>query len=143
MTEKRQAAPRGARAALGVGLATLVTILVAVLLTCFSVLALVTARADLSLSNKATDAMVDYYTADLAAELWLAEVQDVLYSGQASVTSKLSAAGYRTGTSSSGQVTLSQSFVVDDVRSLDVELTIHDNATIEITKWQVTAEPQQ
>ncbi len=143
MTQKQQTAQRGARAALGVGLATLVTILVAVLLTCFSVLALVTARADLNLSGKAADAMVAYYTADLAAEQWLAEVDDVLQSGQAGVSSKLGAAGYRTGTSASGEVTLSQSFVVDDIRSLDVELTIHDNATIEITKWQVTAEPQQ
>jgi hypothetical protein len=69
---------RASRSSLGVGMATLVTIMVAVLLTVFSVLTLVSAHSDLLLSSKAIQATQAYYLADSQAEQWLAEVDAIV-----------------------------------------------------------------
>jgi hypothetical protein len=141
-TNRQNGTSGGPRAALGVGLATLVTVLVAVLLTTFSVLALVSARADLRLSDKTAEAMESYYSADSQAEAWLAEIDERVDSGSFSATAG-GGSEYTVGATSDGQITITRIFTIDEVRDLIVELKIDDGAEIEILRWQVTAQAQQ
>ncbi len=141
--DKDSQSTSGVRAALGVGLATLITVLVAVLLTTFSVLALVTARGDLSLSNKTAEAMESYYEADGQAEEWLSELDGYMSSGQTNLSNNLGRAGYELGLTKDGKTTVSETFDIDNNRELSVEIMIDNYPQIEILKWQVTAKAQQ
>jgi hypothetical protein len=69
------AVKRGARSSVGIGIPTLLTILVVVLLTTFAVLSLVSAKADYTLSVKAAQANQAYYAADGQATAWLSQVE--------------------------------------------------------------------
>lgn len=141
---------RASRSALGVGMATLVTIMVAVLLTVFSVLTLVSARSDLRLSSKAIESTQAYYQADSQAEQWLAQIDGIV--GQAldsgtDIAAALDSQGYQTVAGSDGQLLLAQDFPITDNRKLAVELAINDNGGsrsngstshgITVQKWQV------
>jgi hypothetical protein len=78
-----------------VGLSTLVTIMVTVLLTTFAVLTLVSARADLKLSSMAITSTQNYYVADGEAEEWLAKVDTFVHGEHGDLVADLSAAGYQ------------------------------------------------
>ncbi|MDR1016100.1 MAG: hypothetical protein LBL67_01335 [Coriobacteriales bacterium] len=67
-----------AQTAFGMGIPTLLTILVVVLMTTFAVLALVSAKADRSLSTQAAAYDAAYYAADGQATAWLARLQQSL-----------------------------------------------------------------
>jgi hypothetical protein len=133
-----------------VGLSTLVTIMVAVLLTTFSVLALVSARADLRLSDKATDSVEHYYVADGEAEQWLAAV-DALARQERSelppgnnsaalsmLVEALSSAGYEAVGADDGRVRVAETFVIDERRDLIVEIALDTTGEIDILRWQTT-----
>jgi len=110
------------RSAVGLGITTLVTIMVVVLLTTFSVLALVSARSDLKLSTMAQESARQYYAANAAAERWLAE-QD--------------SAPLPPGDQEPQPI--SQSFAIDDNRQLQVTILRNADGTITIQQWQTVA----
>jgi hypothetical protein len=122
--------------------------MVAVLLTTFSVLALVSARADLRLSDKAADSVESYYAADGEAEKWLAAI-DVLIqqtlaerpaaAGPVSLddfTGALSSAGYEAVPTADGRAQVSATFVIDERRDLVVEIALDSAGEIDILRWQ-------
>jgi hypothetical protein len=133
---------RGAtpRSAIGVGLSTLVTIMVVVLLTTFSVLTLVSARADLRLSNRAVAAMEGFYAADGEAQRWLADVdaliRETIRGADGQPQTVLSEAGYQVSTDEEGRVRLVEVFTVDDRRELNVEIALDTTGEIDILRWQ-------
>lgn len=131
---------RASRSALGVGMATLVTIMVAVLLTVFSVLTLVSARSDLRLSSKAIESTQAYYQADSQAEQWLAEVDGIVSQAVSSGTDiavALGDQGFWATTASDGQILLTQDFPIANNRKLVVELAINSSGSVTVQKWQV------
>jgi hypothetical protein len=118
---------------MGVGIATLVTIMVAVLLTTFSVLTLVTASADLRLSNKTVESVHNYYKADSAAEEWLAEMDA---DGWLSVVTDSSQRYIPSESIDDDHMKISHEFPIDDLRVLTVEVIIDRDGSIDILKWQ-------
>jgi hypothetical protein len=135
-------ARRASRSAVGVGLSTLVTIMVAVLLTTFSVLALVSARADLRLSSRVATSTQSYYAADGKAEQWLAEVDAFAQRGHADLAAALLAAGYETGVTDDGRVQLATAFPIDDKRDLIIEIALDNAGEIDILRWQSVSKRQ-
>jgi hypothetical protein len=127
---------RLSRSAVGVGLSTLVTIMVAVLLTTFSVLTLVSARADLRLSTKAVESTQAYYAADGEAQRWLAAVDGIIREAQGDPATELSAAGYQVDTADGQQPRLAEAFPIDDKRDLAVEIALDSSGEIDILRWQ-------
>jgi hypothetical protein len=132
-------AKKGGRSAIGVGIATLVTIMVAVLLTTFSVLTLVTASADLRLSYKTVESTTNYYAADSAAELWLGDLDAFLAESENPTELDLSSAGYTVSTNDEGRVVVSQEFPIDTTRVLVLEVAVEPGGTLDILKWQSTS----
>ncbi|MCL1847810.1 MAG: hypothetical protein FWF91_07600 [Coriobacteriia bacterium] len=141
-------AKSGSRSALGVGISTLVTIIVAVLLTTFAVLTLVTARADLRLSTRATESTQNYYAADSEAERWLADLDALVEEERvqerspeqglthASLGSRLAAAQYTVQTTEDGGLLVRRSFSIDERRELVVEILIDTDYRLEVYRWQ-------
>ncbi|MDR3037417.1 MAG: hypothetical protein LBU31_03290 [Coriobacteriales bacterium] len=126
------------RSAIGVGLSTLVTIMVAVLLTTFSVLALVSARADLKLSNKVVESTQSYYAADSQAEQWLAELNAFVATGHPDLVERLALAGYTATTIEDGRVLVTGVFFLDTGRDLVVEVAFNSMGDRDILRWQST-----
>jgi len=124
------------RSALGVGITTIVTISVAVLLTTFSVLALVTARADLRLSNRAIEAAQDYYSTDGQAEAWMAELLSYIEESQVSTVKGLTDAGYTAKQLDADWTLIGKSFPIDDQRELLVQVALNRDGRLQILKWQ-------
>jgi hypothetical protein len=124
------------RSAVGVGLSTLVTVMVAVLLTTFSVLALVSARADLRLSEKVIESTAGYYAADGEAEQWLADVDMLIQQEEGDLADALLSAGYQVDTTDEGRTVLTESFNIDSNRDLIVEIAVDKTEGIDILRWQ-------
>ena len=127
------------RSAIGVGITTLVTIIVAVLLTTFSVLTLVTARADLRLSTKAIESTQNYYAADGEAERWLAEVDEFFNREHEDLALAIELAGYQVETADDGRILVTEQFIIDDKRYLVVEVVIDSHGRLEVRTWKSVA----
>lgn len=65
-------------AGLGVGMVSILIVFVILCLTTFATLSLVSARADLRLTNRAADSLREYYAADSAAQEQLAQLDALL-----------------------------------------------------------------
>ena len=128
------------RSAIGIGITTLVTIIVAVLLTTFAVLTLVTARADLRLSNKAIESTQNYYAADSLAELWLAELDDFFSKDHEDLAVAIALAKYKVDTASDGRMLVFEQFVIDDKRYLLVEVAVDSYGNLDILTWKSVAD---
>ncbi|MDR1713653.1 MAG: hypothetical protein LBR39_05820 [Coriobacteriales bacterium] len=124
------------RFAVGLGITTLVTIMVVVLLTTFAVLALVSARADLKLSQMGMDSARQYYAADAAAQRWLSE--QVAANEPASANEPVSATAPNTApaTATATSRILSESFAIDTNRQLVVQVELAPDGEITILQWQ-------
>jgi hypothetical protein len=133
---------RASRSAVGVGLSTLVTVMVAVLLTTFSVLALAQARADLRLSERVVASTQGYYAADGQAEQWLAQLDAFVQGAQGDPVAGLGAAGYEVVSSQEGQAVVFEVFVIDEHRDLVVEVAVDKAGRIDILRWQSTPRPE-
>jgi hypothetical protein len=131
------------RSAVGVGLSTLVTIMVAVLLTTFSVLTLVSARADLSLSEKAVTSTQTYYAADGKAEQWLAKVDTFVQQTHDDLVGDLTAAGYQPSVDDNGQLKIATTIPIDDKRDLIVEVALDSAGEMDILRWQSVPKPRE
>jgi hypothetical protein len=126
------------RSALGVGLSTVMTVMVVVLLTTFSVLALVSARAELRLANRAIESTQNYYAADGEAERWLADLGAFIGEERDNRDGDLASAGYQVSSTDDGRTKLTESFIVDDRRDLIVEVACDEAGEIDILRWQTT-----
>ena len=127
------------RTALGVGITTLVTIVVVVLMTSFAVLTLVSAQSNLRLSEMAIAQAQRYYSADSEATVWYAglEVQAAnLTGGPSEYAQQLQRAGYTLLANDEDLLLVSQSFAVSEFRSLVVTVEINDDTTTTIRQWQ-------
>jgi hypothetical protein len=131
------------RSAVGVGLSTLVTIMVAVLLTTFSVLTLVSARADLSLSQKAVSSTQAYYAADGKAEQWLAKVDTFAQQTHDDLVGDLTTAGYQPSVDDDGQLRIGTTIPIDDKRDLIVEVALDSTGGLDILRWQSVPKPRE
>ncbi|MDR3316073.1 MAG: hypothetical protein LBS98_06330 [Coriobacteriales bacterium] len=126
-----------ARTAVGIGITTLVTIMVVVLLTTFSVLALVSARSDLRLSLLTDTAMETYYAADAQGQRWLAELDTFVGTTEAGDRAAiLTEAGYSVVTADDGTLMVSEHFAIDRNRQINATVEIDAQGTLRVTRWQ-------
>ncbi|MCL1880084.1 MAG: hypothetical protein FWF71_05660 [Actinomycetia bacterium] len=129
---------RSNRPGIGVGLTTLVTIFVVLLLTAFSVLALASARADMSFSVKASQAVGSYYSAEREASQWVASVEDLIGGREATAWQK-DIVALKDNTEvrrvQSG-LQLSHNFEYDKTHVLEVHLLIAPDGSVKVTEWR-------
>jgi hypothetical protein len=133
------------RSAMGVGIPTIVTILVVLMFTSFAVLSLVSARSDLNLSRMAADSAQAYYKADSQAVLWYAQLNDSLEKQQINPQVGISAANiaalkqnYTVSDKKGGGLRISEQFALDTNRELAVTVKIDTKGKPEIIQWQTT-----
>jgi Tfp pilus assembly protein PilX len=129
------------RPGIGLGITTLVTIFMVLLLTIFSVLTLATAEYDSRLSRQAIDASGEYYAADDAACQWLADVSTLLESTPperwaAAISSTNADSITSPRTEDSGQLLVSRSFPINQRLELKVGLSISADGNITIIEWR-------
>jgi hypothetical protein len=127
------------RSALGVGLSTVMTVMVVVLLTTFSVLALVSARAELRLANRAVESTQNYYAADGEAERWLADLDAFIQEERDDRDGDLASAGYQVSSTDDDRTKLTESFTVDNRRDLIVEVALDRAGEMDILRWQTVS----
>lgn len=131
-------AEKKSRSALGVGVITLVTILVVLLLASFAVLSLVSAQSNYHLSQMAVTQDEAYYAADSEATLWYAELDAfaaTLVGESDSFAVQLSQAGYTVETTSAGELRVLHSVTMNENRSLMVTVAVNDDTTTTIREW--------
>ncbi|MDR2714120.1 MAG: hypothetical protein LBB42_01130 [Coriobacteriales bacterium] len=130
-------APRKARFAAGIGITTLVTVLVVMLLTTFSILSLVSARSDLHLSEMAATAAANHYAADSEATQWYAQlVKDIEQkTPEASQESTLAYLGEIT-LLADGAFEIRKVFDEGDLKELVVTVAVAPDGTPTIRQWQ-------
>ena len=127
--------PKG-RSAIGVGVTTLITVLVVLLLATFSVLSLASARSDQHLSLMAAQATTEYYEADAAAVEWYAELSEFLASTRSSDWAKtLDNAGYEVNTVGE-EVRVSAHFSIGSHKELAVTVAVARDGSAMIRRWQ-------
>lgn len=120
-----------------VGIPSLITVLVVMLLGCFAVLSLITARADARLAQKAAQAANDYYAADFAATKKLAELKLLVKE-----SADLQAHGFDViQTIDSGEL-ICYNIQIDENNSLKIEVS-RLGSEITVTKWQTAATAAQ
>jgi len=124
------------RTAIGVGVTTLITVLVVMLLATFAVLSLASARADESLTTLSTNSITDFYTADGEATTWYAEL-DAFISDTSSSDweTTLDDAGYTVGYFN-GEVQVYESFAMGAMRELRVTIAVATDGTTTVRQWQ-------
>ncbi|MDR2957365.1 MAG: hypothetical protein LBU61_04175 [Coriobacteriales bacterium] len=134
------------RISIGVGITSLVTIFLVLLLTTFSVLTLVSARYDSRLSAKTIEATSAYYAADQQACLWLAEVQAIVdkqsqEQWQSLITATMPEASVQADNDLESPESLEAGcvFSIDSNRYLDVRLLVTQDGNIRIIDWLIKA----
>lgn len=127
------------RSAFGIGITTLVTIMVVLLLLVFSVLSLVSARSNMHLTQMATDRAQQYYAADGEATVWYAELDTFvarLEGEPDGYTEQLSLAGYAVEVTDTDELRVTNSFAIDKSRMLVVTVAVNEDKTTTIRQWQ-------
>ncbi len=119
-----------------VGIPSLITVLVVMLLGCFAVLSLITARTDGRLAKKASEAASEYYLADFAATEKLAELKKLIAAG-----ADPAEYGFDVIQTIDYGELICYNMPIDKNNSLYVELT-HTGDAISIVKWQTAATAQ-
>lgn len=127
------------------GITSIIAILVILVLVVFSALSLITAKADLNLSQKTADTIKSYYTADDKAETIIAEFGDIMGDEEAGKINDEDFARYsgaftdgKDYSYDSGDNILKFTVPIDDSRELKVEVQYKNNGQIEEKLlWQV------
>ena len=127
------------------GITSIIAILVILVLVVFSALSLITAKADLNLSQKTADNIKEYYAADSEAEMIIADFGDILESGGTGKINNIDFARYggaftagKDYSYSDADDTLKFTVDIDDSRELKIEVQYKDNGQIqEKLLWQV------
>jgi hypothetical protein len=131
------------RSVMGVGVTTLVTIMVVLLLTVFAVLTLASARADEHLSQMAANATNEYYAADGEATHWFAGLIDVVEAnGNDDNATALGDAGYTIRNGENDSLLVSNVFEMGSNRQLTVTVHVDRYGGCNITQWQTSAKEQ-
>lgn len=127
------------------GITSIIAILVILVLVVFSALSLITAKADLNLSQKTADNIKAYYAADSDAEMIIADFGDILASGE---TTKINDGDFvrYSGAFTGGKDysyndandTLKFTVDIDGSRELKIEVQYKDNGQVRKKLiWQV------
>ncbi|MDR2493388.1 MAG: hypothetical protein LBD25_08050 [Coriobacteriales bacterium] len=128
------------KGAIGVGITTLITILVVMLLAVFSVLSLSTARSDLRLAQMSAQAASDYYEADGRAQTWRARlVSTVIVTPPAERGERLAKAGYAVTDGGPGVLLVTGSFAIDELRDLVVTIAVGTDGSCMVRQWQTVS----
>ena len=133
------------KSSFGVGVTTLITIFMVLLLTTFSVLTLAAAKYDNVLSEQSMSASGDYYAADREACQWIADIQVLTQGSPQSEWEGLIAADLpgtvvevsdlQTG-SSNTLLLCWQSFAIDERSELRVGVEISSDGELTIIEWR-------
>jgi len=127
------------KSSIGVGVSTIVTIFMVLLMTTFSMLTLASAKFDYNLSRLTNQATGDYYAADCQACQWLAEVQSIV--DEQPPGQWIDSIGSLNPDTRVDQQTDNQaivvytSFRIDSKRFLDVSISIDGTGRIQIIDW--------
>jgi len=139
-----------------IGPISLFTLLVALCLAVLAVLALTTANASYTMSNRQATSKVSEYACESAAQTFLAEADAALASSNATDASKRAAAVQdnlasiidASAAAASQNVTVQADvsgpnihaqFTCDDGRTLHITLEVQDDGSYVITNWMVSA----
>jgi len=136
------ASKRKGRSALGVGITTLITVLVVLLLAVFCVLSLASARSDLKLSKMAAQSTADFYVADGTATTWCAGLDSFLVNHQGTSVDwegVLRAGGYKVAVSPEGELFVQESFTMGSSRKLTVTVSVNSEGMMTIRQWQTVS----
>ena len=139
MTETKRETSKGQRSAMGIGVTTLITVMVVMLLATFSVLSLVSAKSDMSLAHMASQATSDFYAADSMAVSWYSELDAFVQNRlneQVNWRDTLAAAGYNVSQTNKEEVIVSTSFTIGQKRELWVSIAIASDGSSTIRQWQ-------
>lgn len=126
------------QSALGIGITTLVTIMVILLLVAFAILALVSAQSNHHLSQMAATQAEEYYAADGEATAWYAQLDDFVGTLDGSMddyAAQLQGAGYEIETTSNGELRVIHSFAINENRTMMVAIGINEDKTTTIRQW--------
>jgi hypothetical protein len=122
-----------------VGITTLVTVMVLLLMATFATLSLASARSDLALSQIAAQSVEDYYQADSEAVRWYAQL-DSFAAGLSTAAqdwrAELTAAGYQVTLTDAGELRVSEVFIMGGKRQLVVTVAINADRSTTIRQWQ-------
>lgn len=127
------------RSALGIGVTTLVTIMVVLLLASFSVLSLVSAQSNYHLASMSAEQTELFYFADSEATSWYAELDTfaaTLQDPAETYAEQLSGAGYEVEITNAGEIRVMESFIINEYRMLTVTIAVNDDKTTTIRQWQ-------
>jgi hypothetical protein len=116
------------------GVASIIAILVILVLIVFAALSIITAKADLNLSKKTADMTSEYYKADSAAEVKLAEVAGAAQGG--SGWQSLLGDEY-TVTEDGGDTVVAYETPIGDDKALSVKLRVTAAGDVSRELWQV------
>ena len=123
-------------AAIGIGVTTLLTVMAVMLLLSFAMLSLLSAHSDSILSEKAAQAIKDYYIADCQAEMWWMKLnQTVKNTDETLVSERLSAGGFE-AEFLEGNYIVRNAFFMGDNKNLLVCAEISESGEIRILLWQ-------
>lgn len=122
---------------MGIGITSLTTIMAVLMLTSFALLSLLSADSDLFLSEKAAQAVKDYYGADCLAEEWWQGLNEALGAGEAEeAPRRLAAAGYALEDDEDGGYVARAVFPMGEKRRLEVAAAVTADGAASILSWQ-------
>jgi hypothetical protein len=116
------------------GVPSIIAILVILVLIVFSALSIMTAKADLNLSEKTAASIRNYYKADSEAEDRLAEAVDAVKNGKSDVLPDI----YQIKKVDGGTQVV-YNIPIDQGKGLSVELLITDSGKATRKLWQVVS----
>ncbi|MDR0425204.1 MAG: hypothetical protein LBH39_07150 [Clostridiales Family XIII bacterium] len=133
---EQTAKKKKAFAAMGIGVTSLLTIMAVLLLTSFAVMALMSAKSDMELSDKASQAVSSYYEADCLAEEWWAGLNEML-KGQAGGASErmLADAGYDVE-DVDGALIVRTAFPMGEKKNLEVAVEVSREGSATVLSWK-------
>ena len=129
-------AGKRATAAIGLGVTSLLTVMAVILLTSFALLSVLSANSDMLMSEKAAQAVKEYYAADCQAETWWMQLKQTIDNGDESpIDVKLNQAGFETELIN-GEYLVNKTFSVGDKKNLTVSASVSESGESRIVLWQ-------
>lgn len=128
-------AKRGSNMGVGVGGSSILVIFILLCLTTFATLSMVSANADLRLTEKSADAVREFYAADAAAEQLLAAADKAAPGGVSAVAEAVP--GAQVDQADGGALLVSYAVPVNESQELSVLLRIQPDGRCIREMWQV------
>jgi hypothetical protein len=121
---------------IGLGGASLLTVMVVLMLTSFALLSLLSANSDLLLSEKAAKSVEDYYTADCQAETWWHDLNNAIENSDGRpIDDKLVQAGFQFEFYN-GVYIVGDNFPMREKKKLIVSASVSESGQVKILQWQ-------